>query len=73
MGVILTCALFKFSVAASTFSDPIQVSSSTSQQPAKPTPGLQGLQDLCSGGLATLTAEYFLDKLLVRVFPSTQP
>ena len=27
--------------------------------------GFKGLQDLCAGGLASLTANYFLEKLLV--------
>lgn len=29
--------------------------------------GFDGVQDLCSGGLATLTANFFLEKLLVSI------
>ena len=48
----------------------LQVIADSAARAHQAQPGFKGLPDLCAGGLAGLTANYFLDKLLVRLLVS---
>lgn len=44
----------------------LQIRDESIKRPFGAQSGFSGLQDLCASGLASLTANYFLEKLLVR-------
>lgn len=45
----------------------VQITKEPTTRSTRVQAGFNGLQDLCAGGLASLTANYFLEKLLVSV------
>lgn len=47
----------------------VQITDGPALRSADTSLGFKGLHDLCAGGLASLTANYFLEKLLVGLRP----